>query len=186
MSLRPYTANYGQMAPKIVTVSQMETFRNLLAQHHQLLLQTCAVSVRRAVGDESNGGLGKPENTAIVVGEGGTPKVDKEEIKGECLNVVESSAQMMQKLLDCRVDAIRNSIEYKRGEGILPETAPSSAKKGKKKKEDEEERGERMTRAKFRNMLDDVADDQEMDTGEIGRGAKRRNRRTRSFIRPPQ
>ena len=88
-ALRPYTKNYGQIAPTYVTEDQIATFRNLLAQHHQLLLQTCAVAVRRAVGSESNGGLGG-DNKAIVLGPGGETRTDKEAIKGECLNVVES------------------------------------------------------------------------------------------------
>ena len=112
---------------------------------------------------------------------------------------------MMQKLSDCRVDAIRNSIEYMRPRSILPPTAPSSAKKAKKDDgEDEDDEGGghgRMTRAKFRNMLDDVAED--MDAGQEetsrgtgggckrssssskGRNTRNRNRRRRRRLTTP-
>ena len=79
-------------------------------------------------------------------------------------------------LYDCRLDAIRNAIEYKKHR-ILPLSAPESAKKSKQSLtnvgEDKDAgdtsadaEGERLTRAKFNNMLDDdnnVGDDMNSD-----------------------
>ncbi|GMH79588.1 hypothetical protein TrST_g4580 [Triparma strigata] len=133
-SLRPYIA--GQTtAPKAITQKQMQVFRNLLAQHHQLLIQTAVISVRRAIGGSEQGGLKHARGN-----------VSEQDQKERALQVVESSASMLEKILECRSTAVRNSLKYKRTR-IVPVNVPEEKRRGGDGGE------EVLTRSRFRGIL---------------------------------
>ncbi|GMH63995.1 hypothetical protein TL16_g03858 [Triparma laevis f. inornata] len=135
-SLRPYIA--GQTtAPKAVTQKQMQVFRNLLAQHHQLLIQTAVISVRRAIGGEEQGGLKESSGN-----------MSEQDQKERALQVVESSASMLEKILECRSTAVRNSLKYKRTR-IVPVNVPEEKRRGHGGDNVEEP----LTRSRFRGIL---------------------------------
>ena len=77
-ALRPYVSAFDCLAPKAVSERQMNLFRNLLAQHQQLLVQTATVAVRRAIGSQSQGGAPRAKENE-----------EKEKVKESCLRTVE-------------------------------------------------------------------------------------------------
>ena len=74
--------------------------------------------------------------------------MSEQDQKERALQVVESSASMLEKILECRSTAVRNSLKYKRTT-IVPVNVPEEKRRGHGGDNVEEP----LTRSRFRGIL---------------------------------
>jgi hypothetical protein len=157
-AIRPYIPLSGNEAPVAVTTRQYEFFQKLLQSHHQLLISSCAMSVREALDANANANT----NTKLTT----TNPPSSSDVQAMCLKVTESSASMLSTLADCRHAAIRASLKYRSnnagGSRLTPGSVPERSRNNSVNESSAADG--RITRATFNKLvssdggpLDDVS-----------------------------